>query len=91
MEMNLHLEEYKSVPELSHVAGILQSEHKRRFRKYTDPSDADHDPIFLLATMLDPRYKLILNRVQMDRAKEVLLQNLKDTPESSSTNSSPDL
>lgn len=54
MELNLHLEKFKKVPELREAATVLQSEHKRRFRKYTDAGDPDHEPIFLVSTLLDP-------------------------------------
>ena len=55
MELNLHLEELKKVPDLSNAAAVLQSEVRCRFRKYTDPHDPEHDPMFLVATLLDPR------------------------------------
>ena len=55
MELNLHLDEMKKTPEMSSVSHLLQSELKRRFRKYTDPSDPDSEPLFLMSTMLDPR------------------------------------
>lgn len=55
---------------------LLLSELKRRFRKYTDPGDASHDPIFLMATALDPRYRLILNPTQLARAKEAILKQV---------------
>ena len=66
MELNLHLEEMKKVPELMNVSTLLQSELKRRFRRCTDPSDSDHEPLFLMATMLDPRYKVLLNTIQVE-------------------------
>ena len=34
----------------------LQSELKKRFKKYTDPSADQHEWIFILGTALDPRY-----------------------------------
>ena len=43
MEINFHLEEFKKVPESSKIASVLQTEHKWRFRKYTDPGDPDHE------------------------------------------------
>ena len=54
MELNLHLDELKKVPEMTEVSNVLQSELKRRFRRCTDPDDPNHDPLFLMATMLDP-------------------------------------
>ena len=60
-------------PEVSPVSRVLLSELKRRFRKYTDPGDVCHEPLFLMATALDPRYRLILNPTQVDRAKTAIL------------------
>jgi len=66
MELNLHLGEMKKVPEMMEVSNVLQSELKRRFRRCTDPGDPNHDPLFLMATMLDPRYKVLLNPIQLE-------------------------
>ena len=95
MELNLHLEEMKKLPDLSTVASVLQSEVKHRFRKCTDPHDPEHDPLFLVATFLDPRYKLLLNPSQIDSAKKELLKLLKHLSDngassSSSVTASPD-
>ena len=87
-EINLHLEAAKSVPDISHAASVLQSELQYRFKQYTDPGDAKHDPLFLVATFFDHRYKLILNRGQTESAsREVqkLLKNQSEDPGSSSS------
>ena len=52
---------------------LLLSELKKRFRKYTDPGDASHEPIFLMASALDPRY---FNPTQLARAKEAILKQV---------------
>ena len=90
MEIMLHLEEMKRVPEMSQAASILLAELKYRFRKFTDPNDAEHEPIFLIATMLDPRYRLLLNRPQTDKAKAQLLHSLSENGDSSSTSPEPE-
>lgn len=87
MELNLHLEEMKKDPETSRAASVLLSELKLRFKKFTDPCDPDHDSLFLLCTMLDPRYRLLLNRNQSDSTKENLLRQLKEQSESSGSSS----
>ena len=69
MELNLHLEETKKSLELTNVCCLLQSELKRRFRKYTDPSDHDFEPFFLMSIMLDPRYKVLLYPTQAESTK----------------------
>ena len=78
MELNLHLEDMKKVSELRDVCVTLQSELKHRFRKCTDPSDPNHEPLFLIAAMLDPRYKILLNPIQTQAAKKELLIELKE-------------
>ena len=44
------------------AAALLLRELKRRFRKYTDPGDTDHESVFIVATSLDPR--LLLRALQ---------------------------
>lgn len=89
MELNLHLDEMKKTPEMSSVSHLLQSELKRRFRIYTDPSDPDSEPLFLMSTMLDPRYKVLLNRNQSDSTKAQLLKQLTESAENSGDSNSP--
>ena len=67
---------------------MLQSEVRHRFRKYTDPQDSEHDPLFLVATLLDPRYKLLINPSQIGSAKKELLQQMKDLSENGDSGSS---
>ena len=76
MELNLHLEEQKHISEQSSLASRLQSDLKQRFKKYTDPGDLDHESLFLVATMLDPRYKVLLNRIPAESAKANILKLL---------------
>ena len=58
MELNVHLEEMKKVPEVCKAAKTLLGQLKRQFRKFTDPINSDHDPIFLVCALVDPRYKV---------------------------------
>lgn len=78
MDLNLHLDEMSRNSEVGAAATELQSELKRRFRRYTDPNDSYFEHIFLLATALDPRYRLLLNPVQMSAAKDHLLKEIKN-------------
>ena len=78
MELNLHLEEMKKIPEVSGAANMLLVELKYRF---TDPGDAEHDPIFLASAMVDPRFRVLLNPTQQDSAKSELLKYLIKVPE----------
>ena len=88
MELELHLEEMKRRGGLAGAAANLQSELKRRFDKILNPKALDHDPIFLLATALDPRYRVVLDTEQMVSARTELLSQLKEMRESNSSLSS---
>ena len=88
MELNLHLEDTKKTPELAAISSLLQSELKKRFRKCTDPGDEFHEPLYIASTLLDPRYKPLLNPTQLSSAKVELLKMLKDSNGSSSESSS---
>lgn len=63
-------------PLLIGASKILQSELQRRFRKFTDPNDSDHEPLFLMATALDPRYRVLLTASQQHSAKVHLLKQV---------------
>ena len=80
MDLCLHLEEFKRnpEPEVCEAAALLLRELKRRFRKYTDPGDTDHESIFIVATSLDPRYRLLLSAAQLDCVKQELVKKLKE-------------
>jgi len=62
MELNHHLKEMQMIADISKVSTILLSQLKR-FAKWTDPEALDHDPIYLVATILDPRYRLLLSDI----------------------------
>ena len=88
MELNIHLEEMKKIPEVSWAANTLLVELRHRFRKFTAPGDAEHDPTFLASAMVDPRFRVLLNPTQQDSAKSELLTYLKDHSESESSGTS---
>ena len=58
--------------EVIYASNTLPFELKRRFRKFTDPGDAKHNALFLMATALDPRYRLLLNPTQTCSAKAAI-------------------
>ena len=66
----------KNIAELTDVAELLQKELKYRFVKYTAPATEGHDPIMLAATALDPKYKILLNPVQLESAKKVIIDKV---------------
>ena len=88
MEINLHLEDMKKLTELAEISCLLQPELKRRFRKCTDPGDESYEALYIASTLLDPRYKSLLNPVQLNSAKQEVLKLLNcDSSNSSSVHS----
>lgn len=63
---------------------MSQKELKRRCRKFTDPIDSVFEHLFLLATSLDPRYRLLLNAIQVSAAKTELLKEIRANTNGSS-------
>lgn len=63
---------------MSDAEQLLLRGLKKHFRKYTHPGDWEHEPLFLIVTALDPRYRLILKAVQEDCAKQELFKKLKE-------------
>ena len=91
VELKMHLEEFSKQNEVRVAVKVLLSELTRRFQKFTDPSDECHDPLFLMATALDPKYRLLLNPVQVESPKSTITQeihNLTTFDELESTSSS---
>ena len=41
-----------------------------------DPQAVDFDPLYVAATFLDPRYKLLLNSEEIEAAKRIILGDL---------------
>ena len=76
IELRHHLEDMKEVEAVKAVSDILLSELERRFSKLLDVDDKDHDPIYMIATLLDPRYKMILDADQISHAKKECLKHL---------------
>jgi len=88
MELELHLDEMKGQRGLGGAVTLLRSELKRRFDKILNPKAPDYEPIFVLATALDPRYKVVLNTEQVASAKTEILRQLKHMRENSSSSDS---
>lgn len=65
MDLSLHLEEFKRHPEKSEAAELMLRELKKHFKKYTDPSGPEYEPVFIIATAFDPRYRRLLNAVRL--------------------------
>ena len=76
MELDLHLESMKQIAEIASVSSILQLELKRQFAKLTDYNCCNYVPIFAVSSLLDPRYKFVLNSDQVQIASEQILRNI---------------
>ena len=79
VELRHHLGDMKKIDAVGKVADTLLSELERRFGKLLDSSNKDHDPIYMIATLLDPRYKMILDAEQIVYAKKACLKHLVDS------------
>lgn len=62
----------KDKPGVQVIACKLQQELTSRF-EVLNPSSGSFDPIYVEATLLDPKYKILLNRHQEEAAKALLL------------------
>lgn len=57
-------------------AELLQVELANRFGHYLDPNMANFDPVFVVATALDPRYKRFMTEEHLQSAKASLLSQV---------------
>ena len=76
IELREHLEEMKKIDSLEKVSKIMSVELERRFAKLLDHNDKDHNPLYMVATLLDPRFKMILETEQIAYAKKECLKLL---------------
>jgi len=61
---------------LRQVATLLQKELGTRLAKVQDPKSVHFDPIHTMATFLDPRYRLLLNKNQTESARNTILKEV---------------
>lgn len=78
MEINMHIQEMKKNQDLATASNTLEREMKKRFGRYLDVSADDFEPLFLAATFLDPRYKLLLNSSQVAASQMFVLDQIHD-------------
>ena len=86
MELNCHLTEMETKPGMRTVTRILQQEMHRRFDRYIRPPLDARDALYVVATLLDPEYSLILTSEQVAEGVVHLKQlviNFLDTQQSS--------
>lgn len=54
------------------IARTMKQELERRFQSFLDPNDPDFKPIYVVATSLDLRYRIVLSTDQIKLAKDFL-------------------
>ena len=82
MELDYHLEAMKEKPGLREIASLLQKELSDRFQNVLVPTSFNFDPIFVAATALDRRYRVLLNEEQLRHAKIHIMRELSGIEES---------
>jgi hypothetical protein len=82
LELEAHLKGLLELPVVGNTSNVLLQELYRRFSKLLDFQDDDHNPVYVIATLLDPRYKMILDDNHTDYAKKELLKMVNSEVES---------
>lgn len=60
MELSMHSEEMGQKPDLAPTSICLLQDLNKWFKKVKDTQTVDFDPLYVAATFIDPRYKLLL-------------------------------
>ena len=76
IELELHLETMKSKYGLGSIASIMKAELERRYKSFLDPTNSEFQPIYVVATSLDLRYRVALSSDQLKYAKCFLKNKL---------------
>ena len=86
LELSMHLEEMGQKPGLAKVSSCMLQNLKKCFRKLQDTECVDFDPLYVAGTFLDPHYRLVLSREQVQAAKRMIV-NAARGPTVTSSNS----
>ncbi len=70
----------KKVPGVRQVASVIQRELSHRFATVLQPHIAGFNPLNVKATLLDPRYYILLGKEQLKWAKMEILQEVRIGP-----------
>ena len=68
MEHSLHLDRMSTMRGLSTVTNILKEEMERRFTMFQDPHEKSFKTLYVVATFLDPRYRIVLSSLMNKRS-----------------------
>ena len=77
MELHYHLKQMSNSEAMSNAAELLDAQLTHRFQFVTDPKAFNHSPIYVVATMLDPGYKIMLDSVQIEYGRAKCLEMIK--------------
>ena len=73
MELGLHLKVMGEKTGLAMLSTMILQDLNRRFQRVCDTRSGNFDPIYVAATYLDPRYRLVLSREQISEAKRAII------------------
>ena len=74
VDLEAHLKAMKMKAKVASVSEVLLAELQKRFSKFLDVDDPDHVPIYLMAAVLDPRYRLLLSEDQVASVRAEILK-----------------
>ena len=83
LELQYHLEDMIKDEPVAGVARLLLNELHRCFGNLFDSKQKGHNPIYIIATLLDPRYKMLLGSEHVAYARKECLKCLNGDLESS--------
>ena len=66
----------KRIDSINAVSQIMSIELEKRFAKLLDHNDKDHDLLYMVTTLLNLRFKMILEAEQIAHAKKECLKLL---------------
>ena len=72
----LSILQMKEIPGLRQLASVLQKELDHRFLTVLNPQFTGFNPLYVMATALDPRYSILLNTEQLRCAKAELFREV---------------
>ena len=63
LDLQLHLGYMKEVDAMAQIADVMLTELDKCFGKLLDWKQKGHNPMYMIATFLDPRYKMLIRLI----------------------------
>ena len=76
IELQHHLEDMMKIDKLQSVSKIMALELERRFSNLLDPAHENHNSLYMVATLLDPRFKNLLEKEHIAYARKECIKLL---------------